>query len=138
MPSILVRDFMDTNPHAIHQNTPIRKAVEAMVAARIIGAPIIDDANHVVGFVSEQDCIKEVLNDAFFCDDSMPVSKVMNHRVQTVSPDDSIFAVAERMATAPPKNYPVVQHGRLVGLISRSRVLEALLETSEDCYLHHT
>jgi predicted transcriptional regulator len=138
MPSILVRDFMDTKTHAIHQNTPIRKAVQAMVAAKIIGAPIIDDANHVVGFVSEQDCIKEVLNDAFFCEDSMPVSKVMNQQVQVVSPDDSIFTVAEKMAASPPKNYPVVQHGRLVGLISRSRVLQALLETSEDCYLHHT
>ena len=138
MASILVRDFMDTNPHAIHHSTPIRKAVEAMVAAKIIGAPIIDDANHVVGFVSEQDCIKEVLNDAFFCEDSMPVSKVMTRKVHTVSPDSSIFEVAEKMASAPPKTYPVVQHGRLIGLISRSRVLEALLATSEDCYLHHT
>lgn len=138
MPSILVRDFMDTNPHAIHHNTPIRKAVEAMVMAKIIGAPIIDDTNHVIGFVSEQDCIKEVLNDAFFCEDSMPVSKVMNHQVQSVSPDDSIFTVAEKMAASPPKTYPVVQHGRLVGLISRSRVLAALLANSEDCYLYHS
>jgi predicted transcriptional regulator len=138
MPSILVRDFMDPNPHAIHYATPIRTAVEAMVAAKIIGAPIIDEAKHVVGFVSEQDCIKELLNDAFFCEDSMPVSKVMNRQVQTVSPDTSIFEVAEKMVSAPPKNYPVVQHGRLVGVISRSRVLEALLVTSEDCYLHHT
>lgn len=129
---------MDPNPHAIHYTTPIRTAVEAMVAAKIIGAPIIDDAHHVVGFVSEQDCIKELLNDAFFCEDSMPVAKVMNRRVLTVSPDASIFEVAEKMVSAPPKNYPVVQQGRLVGLISRSRVLEALLVTSEDCYLHHT
>lgn len=138
MSSILVRDFMDPNPHAIHHTTPIRTAVEAMVAAKIIGAPIIDDASHVVGFVSEQDCIKELLNDTFFCEDSMPVSSVMKRQVQTVSPDTSIFEVAEKMVSAPPKNYPVVQNGRLVGLISRSRVLEALLVTSEDCYLHHT
>jgi CBS domain-containing protein len=138
MPSILVRDFMDPNPHAIHFNTPIRKAVETMVAAKINGAPIVDDASHVVGFVSEQDCIKELLNDAFFCEDSMPVSKVMNRRVQAVSPEDTIYEVAEKMASSPPKNYPVVHGGRLVGLISRSRILEALLTTSEDCYLHHT
>lgn len=137
MQSILVKDFMDHNPHAIHQNTPVRTAVESLIAAGIIGAPVIDDSSHVVGFVSEQDCMKEMLNDAFFCDESQPVAAVMNRRVLTVTPDTSIFEVAERMAKSPPKNYPVVKQGRLVGLISRSRVLAALLETSEDCYLHH-
>jgi CBS domain-containing protein len=137
MQSILVKDFMDHNPHAIHQHTPVRTAVQSLVAAGIIGAPVIDDANHVVGFVSEQDCIKEMLNDAFFCDESQPVAAVMNRKVLTVSPETSIFEVAELMAKSPPKNYPVVKHGRLVGIISRSRVLAALLETSEDCYLHH-
>lgn len=137
MQSILVKDFMDSNPRAIHQNTPIRRAVEAMVAAKVIGAPVVDDGNHVVGFVSEQDCIKGMLNDSFYCEESPPVTAVMNHKVLTVSPDMSIIEVAEKMANSPPKNYPVVQNGRLVGVISRSRVLAALLQTSEDCYLHH-
>jgi len=137
MQSILVKDFMDHNPHAIHQHTSVRVAVESLIAAGIIGAPVIDDSSHVVGFVSEQDCIKDMLNDAFFCDESQPVTAVMNRRVLTVTPDTSIFEVAERMSKSAPKNYPVVKQGRLVGLISRSRVLAALLQTSEDCYLHH-
>lgn len=137
MQSILVKDFMDHNPHAIHQRTSVRVAVESMVAAGIIGAPVIDDSSHVVGFVSEQDCIKDMLNDAFFCDESQPVTAVMNRHVLTVTPDTSIFEVAELMAKSAPKNYPVVKQGRLVGIISRSRVLAALLQTSEDCYLHH-
>lgn len=137
MQSILVKDFMDHNPHAIHQHTSIREAVQSMVRAKIIGAPVIDDSNHVVGFVSEQDCIKGMLHDSFFCEESPSVATVMNRKVISVTPDTSIFEVAERMAKAPPKNYPVVQQGRLVGLISRSRILAALLETSEDCYFHH-
>lgn len=128
---------MDPNPRAIHQDTPIRKAVEAMLAAKIISAPVVDDGKYVVGFVSEQDCIKGMLNDSFYCEESPPVTSVMNKQVLTVPPDMSIIEVAEKMANAAPKNYPVVQNGRLVGVITRSRVLAALLETSEDCYLFH-
>ena len=78
-----------------------------------------------------------MLNDAFFCEDSPAVSTVMNQTVLSVTPETTIVEIAERMAGSPPKNYPVVSAGKLVGLISRSRILFALLETSEDCYLHH-
>ena len=137
MQSLLVKHFMDANPHAIHYSTPIRKAVESMVSDRIVGAPVVDDSKHVIGFVSEQDCLKEMLNETFYCDDSLPVSSVMNKEVLTVSPDATIFELAEKMAEFTPKYYPVVQQDKLVGLISRSRILAALLKTGEDCYLRH-
>lgn len=137
MHSILVKDHMNRAPRAIHQDASIRDVVNTLVRAGTIGAPVIDHTHSVVGFISEQDCIKEMLNDAFFCEESLTAKDVMNHDVQTVSPDTSIFEVAEKMANHTPKNYPVVQHNRLVGIISRSQILKALLITSEDCYLHH-
>lgn len=137
MHSILVKDHMDTKPLAINENASIRDVVHRLVSARRIGAPVVDDSLRVVGFVSEQDCIKEMLNDAFFCEESFCAKHVMNTDVQTVSPDSSIFEVAERMVNQSPKNYPVVQNDMLVGMISRSKILEALLIASEDCYLHH-
>lgn len=137
MHSILVKDYMDHNPHAIHQDTPINKVVSDLLRANIIGAPVVDDERRVVGFVSEQDCIKGILHDTFFCDESPAVSSVMHKEVLTVAPDTSILEIAETMAKRAPKNYPVVENHRLVGLISRSLILRALLETAEDCYFHH-
>ena len=136
MHSILVKDYMDHNPHAIHKDMPIRDVVANLSKASILGAPVVDDVNNLVGFVSEQDCIKAMLNDAFFCEDSPSVTTVMKTQVLSVSPETSILEIAETMANRPPKNYPVVASGKLVGLISRSRILKALLENSEDCYLH--
>lgn len=137
MYSVLVRDFMDTNPHAIHQHTSVRAAVEALIATGLTGAPVIDDGNHVVGYISEQDCMREILNNNYFCDEPQPVTTLMNPKVLTLAPDTAISEVAERMVNASPQNYPVVQDGRLVGMMSRSRVLAALLVISEDCYLHY-
>lgn len=135
MNSILVKDYMDHNPHAIHHYTSVSDVVRCLIKANIVGAPVIDDANHVVGFVTEHDCLKDMLNDAFYCDDSHSVSSVMNHQVVAVTPDTSIVEIAEKMANRSHKHFPVILHGKLVGLISRTRILEALVQTSEDCYL---
>lgn len=101
-----------------------------------MGAPVIDDANHVVGFVSEHDCLRDLLNDAFFGENSPAVSAVMNRQVMVVAPDTSIVEIAEKMAEQSYQYLPVVHRGKLVRLISRSRIVRALVETSEEWCLH--
>jgi len=136
MHSILVKDYMDRDPHAIVNTVTVRDAVSVLMKAQITGVPVVDTEKNLVGFVSEQDCIQEVLNDTFYCEESPPVSEVMSTEVNTVSPLTSIVEIAERMAKGPPKNYPVCENSKLVGLISRRLILKALLENAEDCYIH--
>ncbi len=137
MHSILVKDYMDHNAHAILSTTNIKDAVEYMLKDGVIGLPVIDDKEHVVGYVSEQDCIKEMLNDAFFCEEPAEVTAVMKKEVVSVAPDTSIVEIAQSMVERRPKNYPVISDGKLVGVISRSHILKALLENEQDCYLRH-
>ncbi|WP_075187987.1 CBS domain-containing protein [Teredinibacter haidensis] len=137
MHSILVENYMDGNPHAISDKATVRDAIHLFMKENIPGAPVVNEEKLLVGFISEQDCIKEMLNDAFYCEESPAVTAVMSTEVKTLDPDDSILAVAEAMAKAPPKNYPVVKSGKLIGLLSRKHILKALVETNEDCYIHH-
>lgn len=137
MHSILVKDYMDHDPHAVHITTNVRDVVESLLKAGVIGCPVIDDSDKVVGFVSEQDCIKEMLNDAFYCEEPPEVRAVMHGDVMTVSPETSIVEIAQTMMANKPKNYPVVDNGKLVGLINRSLILKAIIENDEDCYIHH-
>lgn len=137
MHSILVRDYMDNDPHAISVKANVSDVVKSLLDAGVIGAPVIDENEKVIGFVSEQDCIKEMLNDAFYCEEPAIVTDVMHTDVLTVSPDTSIVEIAQIMLQSKPKNYPVVDNGKLVGLINRSLILKALLEYDEDCYIHH-
>ena len=136
MHSILVKDYMDRNPHAILVNSSIRDVVAFLIKEKVTGAPVIDADNNLIGFVSEQDCIKQMLNDAFYCEESQSVTSVMKPNVKTVTPDTSIVEVAEAMSKGPPKNYPVVEDGKLVGLMSRRLILMALLASNEDCFIH--
>lgn len=131
MHSILVRDYMDRNPHAINQLASVREAIAVLVNEGITGAPVIDENKVLVGFISEHDCIKQLLNDAFYYDESAAIGSIMRTELKTVTPDTSILTVAEAMAVGPPKNYPVVDHEKLVGLISRADVLRALLTVND-------
>lgn len=136
MHSILVKDYMNQDPHAVSNTDTVRGAVDILMKAHISGAPVVDAANNLVGFVSEQDCIATMLNDTFHCEESPCVTKVMTTDIKSVTPQTSIVELAERMVKAPPKNYPVCESGKLVGVISRRLILKALLENSDDCYLH--
>ena len=137
MHSILVKDYMDFDPHAIAQNTNVRDVIGNLLKHGIPGAPVIDDKEQVIGFVSEQDCIAEMLNDAFYCEEPGLVTTVMKCDVTTVTPQSTIVEIAQCMLKDKHKNYPVIDNGKLVGMISRSRILKALIENDEDCYLRH-
>lgn len=136
MHSILVKDYMQPATHAISANANTAEVVERLLKSGMTGVPVIDERESVVGFVSEQDCIKEMLNDAFFCEEPASVRTLMSEKVLTVTPNTSIVELAQTMMREKPKNYPVVsEEGKLVGVITRRHVLRALIDNDEDCYL---
>ncbi len=135
MHSILVADYMDPQPLTILQHSNIIDAVELLLKHQMTGAPVVDENKQLVGFLSEQDCIKEMLNDAFYCEEPANVAKLMKTEVITTTPQTSIVEIAQLVIVNVPKNYPVIENGKLVGLIKRRDILKALLENNEDCYL---
>ena len=130
MSSILVRDYMQSSLQAISATASVREVVDNLLKWNITGAPVVDEDFRVIGFVSEQDCIKEMLNSAFYAEHSALVTSIMRHDVLTVTPDTSILEIAETMLGHKPKNYPVIDHGKLVGLINRRHILQALKENN--------
>ncbi|MGH1440722.1 MAG: CBS domain-containing protein [Cellvibrionaceae bacterium] len=135
MHSILVADFMNHQPSIVKDTDNVRAAVELLLAKKIIGVPVVDESKNLVGYLSEQDCIEEMLNDAFYCEEPGSVSKVMQKDVLSVKPSTTIVELAQSIIKNKPKNYPVVDDGKLVGLISRTQVLKALVDNDDDCYL---
>lgn len=135
MHSILVKDYMQRTTHAIPSTANTTEVVERLLKSGMTGIPVIDEQESVVGFVSEQDCIKELLNGAFFCDKPPNVTTIMTNEVLTVTANTSIVELAQTMLREKPKNFPVVSEGKLVGIITRRHILKALIENDEDCYL---
>ncbi len=137
MQSILVKDYMDHNQQAVNMNINIHDLVGILLKAGVSGLPVVDNNNELVGFVSEQDCIKELLNDAFYCGTPLNVSEVMTRDLITVAPNTSIVEIAQLFLSKKLKLYPVVENGKLVGVIKRNQVLRALVDSNSACNTHH-
>jgi len=132
MHSILVSDYMDNNPHAIRDTSSIRSSVLFLLQENISGAPVVNDNNELVGFISEQDCINEILNDAMYCEDYPPVTKLMKTTVLTATPDTSTVERAEKMAKSEARNYSVIKEGVRWGVYTSTLPLTAIHETESD------
>ena len=133
--TVVVRDCMSRKVVSFDVADDVGDVVAVLLEHKITGAPVLNAERRVIGFISEQDCIKEMLNTAFYCDLTANAADVMKTEVLTVSADMPISELAEQLTTNKPKVYPVVEDGKLVGIISRSDVLQALYDASVRC--HH-
>ena len=87
-----------------------------------IGAVVITGADQqVVGILSERDIARTLARNARvvgacrLCDE--PIEQVMTRKVETCTVSDTVHEIMERMTEGKFRHLPVVEHGRLVGII---------------------
>lgn len=112
----------------VHTVTPDARLgdVIAMLGEHRIGAILVCEQEQVVGIVTERDCIREVLWKHGF-DASSRVGDLMRTDIPTVSPRESIQTCMRIMTEDRVRHLPVMDDGKLVGLISMGDVIHALL-----------
>ncbi|MBW8184925.1 CBS domain-containing protein [Shewanella nanhaiensis] len=135
MDSIKITEHMDRQPVLLTADMNLATAVDALLDRNKLGAPVVDDAGHLIGFLSQQDCMSVMLKSSYHCDLVATVSDCMRSDVLWVSPEDSILKLAEQMLGPKPKVYPVVEEGKVVGTINRTNVLNAINIYMQQCYL---
>ncbi len=128
-----VRDFMQKHYPHIEVGAPLTQTVERLREFNITGTPVVDHKNHLKGFVSEVDCIRMLITASYFCDSTQKVEDVMNHTPLSVSPDMGLIDLAQMMIGQKPKVYPVVEEGKVIGVVSRSDVMAVLAMTLKSC-----
>jgi len=144
-----VRDIMTRDVITVTPTTPIRGAAQALVAHGISGLPVVDDAGRVVGVLSEGDLIlrhkpRERLPwwRVFFEDGErlareyqkalgVTVGEVMTRAVISVSPDFEVESAAAILDEHRVRRVPVIEAGRLVGIVSRGDLVRALAGAPE-------
>jgi CBS domain-containing protein len=146
-----VRDIMDTNPATVHPDTPVEEVVATLRNHELPGLPVVDGEGRVVGMVTEADLVlpddegdlhiphyinlfggtifleplsrfEERLRKAF----ASKAEDMMTRDPDTVGPDTSVREAARIIHESGHNRLPVVEDGRLVGVVTRVDVLGAL------------
>ena len=123
-----VSEYMATKLMTFLPELEISDAIEMLVRYKYTGAPVVDLAGNLVGMLSEKDCLKVAVLGHTAGDAEALVGDFMTTKVDSVTPETSLFEVAQRFVNAPYKRMPVVQSGKLVGQISRIDILRAIDE----------
>jgi CBS domain-containing protein len=129
--SIKVRDYMTRHLVTFRSDTDLFTAINRLLEPRIAGAPVVDSQGHLIGLLSEGDCLRGILSGAYYEAIGGVVSSYMNTEVETISPETDIIEVSEIFLRGRLGRLPVVENGRLIGQISRSDVLRAVKEFAQ-------
>lgn len=156
MSKLKVRDLMTTQVVTLKPEDTVKKAVIKFALDNISGAPVVDNRNHLMGILSENDVLniilyhQEKLGEENSEDvmlnypmdsgmeesnrlrgiseeiSNMKVSDIMTRTVLTTTPDTTIMEVLKAMIEMKVNRLPVVEKGVVVGIISRGDIIFAL------------
>lgn len=126
--NLTVGQYMTANPVFFKPTTNVFDAIRKLLEIKSTGAPVLDDTGKLVGAFSELDCLRATLQSTYYEGvDGGKVAEFMTHEVVSVKPETSILEVAELFNKSALRHFPVMEHGKLLGVISRVDVLKALL-----------
>ena len=129
-----VADLMIKYVPTLRSDDYLTRAVDQLLSIGFTGLPVVDEQRRLVGFLSEQDCIRTLASSSYHCEAWVRISDIMSRDPLFVSPDLSEMEIATLFGKAKPKVYPVVDDDRRVlGVITRSRVMDALNHQLKTC-----
>jgi CBS domain-containing protein len=123
-----IQDYMQKDGLTLDPEMDVLRAAQLLIKSDISGAPVLDRHGRLVGMLTERDCMQVALQGFYHGEPGGQVKKHMSPDPEYVSPDKSILTLAEMFINGRFQRYPVVDNGRLVGVIARWDVMRALAE----------
>ena len=136
-------DVMTTGAATVRPDAPLADAVRLMIEHRISGLPVVDAKGKLAGIITEGDFLrpdrKHNLMQILTGRASMTGAELKSRRVEelmtrdpvAIAVDTPVEKIAELMNHRKVKRLPVLTDGKVVGIVSRSNLLLALLRKSD-------
>ena len=127
-----VQRLLDSKGHLVWSIAPDASVFEAvqLMADKRVGALMVVEQNELVGVVSERDYAREIILKDRVSRDT-PVRVIMTRRVLYVRPDQSLDECMVLMSEKNLRHLPVLDNGRLIGVISMRDVVKDLISEKE-------
>jgi CBS domain-containing protein len=145
-------DVMVTNVVTVHSDASVKEIAETLLANRISAVPVIDDIGGLIGIVSEGDLIhrvelgterhpswwleflvgKQALAYDYIKSHGRRAGDLMTRHVITVNAETPLSEVASLLDKHQIKRVPVVDKGKIIGIVSRANLVQALINRPHD------
>jgi CBS domain-containing protein len=118
------------NVITLRTTEPVSAAVSLLAENRIGAVLVTDERGGIAGILSERDVVRgmHAHGDKAF---AKPVSELMTAEVVTCDPKDPVAAIMGMMTAQRFRHVPVVQEGKLVGMISIGDVVKSRIEEAQ-------
>jgi len=123
---LTIAEVMEGNLAVVSPETPIRVALTLMIANRISSVPVVDADRRIVGALNERDLMK-----VFYEPGADRVERVMTRNPVTFAIDAPLVDVVDRLMASDFRRVLIHENERLVGVITRSHLMPALLDALE-------
>ena len=118
--STTVKDVMTSRPTSVASDETVVEAARRMLSEDVGSLPVVD-GEKLVGMVTDRDLVLQVL--ARDLDPhKVPVSDVCSEEPVTATPEEPIDDALQRMASEQVRRLPVVQGGKLVGILAQADI----------------
>jgi CBS domain-containing protein len=121
--------FKDKDVWSIGPEEPVLAAIQLMADKHIGALPVLR-GDELIGIVSERDYARKVILLGRSSSDT-PVWQIMSSPVTTVSPDEAVHRCMEIMTERRIRHLPVIDRGRMIGIISIGDLVKAVIEEQQ-------
>ena len=129
---ITVKDILQTKGQDVLSITPDATVYEALkiMADNNVGALVVLDGENVAGIISERDYARKVILHGKSSRE-MQVGEIMTSRVYYMRPEQNLQECMAQMTDRHVRHLPILEEGRLVGIISIGDVVKAIIADQE-------
>ena len=119
---MLVKEIMTANVKTVRAEDTVKKLAEDMVKNKIGSLVVISGSGGVVGIATERDIIEDVVL-LGKSPEEIKVQDVMTKDLITINPDNTLEEAADLMVNHGIKKLPVIEGGRLVGIVTATDLI---------------
>ncbi|EPZ49912.1 CBS domain protein [Bacteriovorax sp. BAL6_X] len=110
----------------LHTDMDMQEAGEYFIKHNITGLPVVNDYENIVGFLSQKDCLKYSLDAKYYNHPTSLVEHYMSENVVTIPAKSTLTFIVELFLHYPFHAFPVVENGKVIGIIERTTVFEVI------------
>ncbi len=118
------RDVMTREVITITPDAGLAETIERLVNNKISGMPVCDPDGRVVGMISERDILNFIFSGNLH---HTTVYEAMSTDIVSFPPDAPLDAICLRMGERQIRRVPIIENGKLVGIVSRRSIIRTVL-----------